>query len=68
MLVKVKINNKTFVMGSVYAPVIDEPKFFDSLFSAIADFTDNDLVMGGDWNLVLNNRLGKDDPPHSNRN
>ena len=48
MLVKVKINNKTFVMESVLALVIDEPKFFDSLFSAIADFTDNDLVMGGE--------------------
>ena len=33
--------------------------------SAIVDFTDNDLVMGGDWNLVLNNRLDKDEEiPH----
>ena len=48
MLVEVKINNKTIVMGSVYAPVIDEPNFFYSLFSAIADFTDNGLVMSGE--------------------
>ena len=69
MLVEVKINSKTFVMGSVYAPTIDEPKFFDSLFFAIADLTDNDSVMGWDWSLVLNNRLDKDGgPPHSNRN
>ena len=27
VLVEVKIDNKTFVMESVYAPVIDEPKF-----------------------------------------
>ena len=47
MLVEVKIKNKTFVIRSVYAPVIDEPKFFDFLFSTIADFTDNDLVLGG---------------------
>ena len=63
MLVEVKISNKTFVRGSVYAPVIDEPKFFDSLFSAIADFTDNDLVMVGNWNIVLNSRLDKDGGP-----
>ena len=35
MLVEVKINSKTFVMESVYAPVIDKPKFLDSLFSAL---------------------------------
>ena len=69
MLVEVKIDNKKFVMESDCAPVIDEPKFFDSLFSAIADFTDNDLVMDGDWNLPLNNQLDKDGGPlHSNRN
>ena len=60
ILVEEKINNKTLVLKSVYAPIIDEPKFFDSLFSAIADYSDNDLIIGWDWNLVLNNRLDKD--------
>ena len=50
MLVEVKINNKIFVVGSACAPVTDEPKFFDSLFSTIADFTDNDLVTCGERN------------------
>ena len=68
MLVEVKINNNAFVIRSVYALIIDKPKFFDALLSAIADLTDNDLVIDGDWNLVLNNRLDKDKcAPHSDR-
>ena len=42
---------------------------FDSLFFAINDFIDNNLVIGEDWHLVLNNQLDKDRYPlHSNRN
>ena len=58
------MNNKTFVIESVYARVIDEPKFFDFLFSAITDFTDNDLVIGRNWNSILNNQLDKFVDPH----
>ena len=66
--VDVKINNTTFVMGNVFAPVNDEPKFFDSLFSAITEFPNNDLILAGDWNLVLNNQLDKDGKhPHANK-
>ena len=69
ILVEVKINNTTFVMGNVYAPVNDEPKFFDFLFSAITKFPNNDLILAGDWNLVLNNQLDKDGKhPHANKN
>ena len=38
-------------MESVDALVNDEPKFFDSLFSVIADFTSNGLVLSGNWNF-----------------
>ena len=56
-------------MGNIYAPVNDEPKFFDSLFSAITEFPNNDLILAGDWNLVLNNQLDKDGRhPHANKN
>ena len=72
ILVDVKINNinnTTFIMGNVYAPVNDEPKFFDSLLSAITEFPNNDLVLARDWNLVLNNQLDKDGRhPHANKN
>ena len=65
----IKINNKSLVIGSIYAPTKDEPAFFDSLFSVIANFSHTDLILAGVWNVVLNDTLEKDkDPPHVNRN
>ena len=66
---EIKINDKTLVIESIYAPTKDEPAFFDSLFSVIANFSHNDLILAGDWNVVLNDTLDKDGgPQHVNRN
>ena len=51
---EIKINDKTLVIGSIYDPTKDEPSFFNSLFSVIANFSHTDLVLAGDWNVVLN--------------
>ena len=45
VIVEVKINETNFVMENVYALVNDKAKFFDSLFTAIADFIHNDLIL-----------------------
>ena len=67
LLIEIKLNDKVFVIGKVYAPTKDEPTFFDPFFSAAVNFSKHDLVLGKDWNLVLDNKLDKDgDPIHSN--
>ena len=69
LLIELKINDKVLVIGNIYAPTKEEPEFFDSLFSAIAGFSNADLILGGDWNLVLNDHLDKDGgPSHANKN
>ena len=68
LLIEIKFNDKVFVIGNVYAPTNDEPTFFDALFSTVVNFTKHDLVLGGDWNPVLDNKLDKDGgPAHSNQ-
>ena len=68
LLIEIKFNDKVFVIGNVYASTKDEPTFFDALFSTVVNFTKHDLVLGGDWNLVLDNKLDKDGgPAHSNQ-
>ena len=59
LLIEIKFNDKVFVIGNVYAPT-NEPTFFDALFSTVVNFTKHDLVLSGDWNLVLDNKLDKD--------
>ena len=68
LLIEIKFNDKVFVIGTVYAPTKDEPTFLDAFFSTVVNFSKHDLVFGGDWNLVLDNKLGKDwGPAHSNQ-
>ena len=68
LLIEIKFNDKVFVIGTVYAPTKDELTFLDAFFSTVVNFSKHDLVFGGDWNLVLDNKLGKDwGPAHSNQ-
>ena len=32
LLIKIKFNDKVFVIGNVHAPTKDEPTFFDAFF------------------------------------
>ena len=62
------INHKTFVIGNIYAPIKDKPAVLDSFFSVIANSFHANLILAGDWNVVLNDTLDKDGgPPHVNR-
>ena len=40
-------------MVNVYAPNEDDPDFFKSLAEHIEDFQKDEIVIGGDFNLVL---------------
>ena len=68
LLIEIKFNDKVFVIGNVYAPTKDNPIFFNPIFSTVVNFSKHDSVLGGDWNLVLDNKLDKDGgPAHSNQ-
>ena len=54
---EIKINDKSLVIGSIYAPTKNKPAVFDSLFSEIANFCHTDFILAGDWNVVLNDAL-----------
>ena len=40
-------------------PTKNEPKFFDNFFSILSNFSIHDVILAGNWNLVLNDRLDK---------
>ena len=62
LFIEIKLDDKVFVIGNVYAPTKVESTFFGAFFQ-------HDLVfLAGDWNLVLDNKLDKKgDPLHSNQ-
>ena len=68
LLTEIEINDKNLVICNVYAPNKDDPNFFDTFFTKVNNFSNANLVLGGDWSLVLNDSLDKDGgPPHANR-
>ena len=40
-------------VANIYAPNEDNPAFFQDLFYRLSDFNCDDIVIGGDFNLVF---------------
>ena len=49
----VKSEGKYITLATLYAPNDDEPCFFQDFFDHLRDFQCEDLIIGGDFNLVL---------------
>ena len=54
ILCDIETNGRLFTLATIYAPNDDDPAFFESFFSHLRDFRSDDIVLGGDFNLVLN--------------
>ena len=46
-------NGKQLTLVNLYAPNDDDPNFFTSVFEHLADFQCDEVIIGGDYNLVL---------------
>ena len=54
----IKTNETSLTLANIYAPNEDHPAFFLELFNHLADFKGEDIILGEDYNLVLD--LDKD--------
>ena len=68
LLVDINIEDRNFCLANVYGPNVDNPTFYSNLFNQLQSFSTSDIILGGDFNLVLNNDLDKfgGSPQHSN--
>ena len=67
LLCNIQIKDKKILLASIYAPTKNETKFFDNFFSILSNFSKHDVVLAGDWNLILNDQQDKDGcPVHTN--
>ena len=53
IIIDVKINNKVMTLVNIYAPNNDNPAFFQNLLCHILSFECEEVIVGGDFNLVL---------------
>ena len=54
----IETEGKCITLATLYAPNEDEPSFFQDFFYHLSDFRCDDLIIGGDFNLILD--LDKD--------
>ena len=53
MICDLTTNGQCITLATFYAPNEDNPNFFTSVFSQPLDFKGEEVIVGGDFNLVL---------------
>ena len=53
ILCDLKTNGKSITLTNIYAPNEDDPAFFKNLLDHLQDFEGDEIIIGGDFNLVL---------------
>lgn len=62
ILVKCKIENILVTLVNIYAPPESDKSFFKSLFNVVAQETEGVLILGGNFNVLINPRLDTTSP------
>lgn len=63
-----EIHNTSLTLVNIYAPNIDNPIFFQKVFSLIPDISQTHLIIGGDFNTVLDTYLDRSSTKRLPRN
>ena len=66
VMVHLKTMNKEFLLVSVYGPNKDDPNFYNDLENRIKETKLENVIIGGDWNLVMDPHLDYDNYKHVN--
>ena len=67
VLCDIKIDNKILTLLNIYAPNEDEPVFFENIYNNLVSFECEEIILGGDFNLVLdvvNDKAGGNKTTH----
>ncbi|KAJ8029880.1 hypothetical protein HOLleu_29396 [Holothuria leucospilota] len=64
--ISVQTENHDFTIFSVYGPNRDSPNFYNHINDVIGEMNDTFVIMGGDWNCVLDPLLDCDGHLHDN--
>ena len=54
LIIDIEIENRRITLVNLYGPNIDDPAFYERLEKNVNRFGNNNIIMVGDWNLLLN--------------
>ena len=68
LFLEIKVKNSCLTIANIYGPNVDDFDFFRNMFVKLNDFSKNEILMGEDFNVILNNDLDKlNGSPHKNK-
>ena len=53
------MKNSFLTIAYIYGPNVEDSDFFSNMFGKLSDFSKNEILVGGDFNVILNNDLDK---------
>ena len=54
IILDINIDGKKFILVNLYGPNDNKPKFYKELMQGYKSFNNDNIIMCGDWNLVIN--------------
>ena len=54
LILDIEIDKHRITMATIYGPNNDNPSFFEFLQRKVLEIGNNDIIINGDWNLLLN--------------
>ena len=54
LLLDITIDDCRFTLANIYGPNTDDPQFYENIVQLIRKIENDDVVICGDWNLILN--------------
>ena len=57
MIAEITSNERKFLLVNLHSPNQDHPSFYDRLKQEILKFANNNIILVGDWNLILDEKM-----------
>ena len=57
IIIKCNFEEKIFILVSIYGPNQDDPDFFTDLFDRLTTYNEENVIIGGDYNVTLNHQI-----------
>lgn len=67
IIINIILNNNQLTIGNIYGPNTDNPSFFQNFFATLSENTNNTVIIGGDFNTVINHSLDRSNNSTTNR-
>ena len=66
LLIDITVQGRKLTLANVYGPNQDNPQFYNTLFQKISEFENDEIVLCGDWNFVIDPDRDYDNYLHIN--